>query len=174
MAEAHHEMKLQMTLSEPFDSSYTEPPLIQDNYSLLSNETVDPAPSNFPRFPQHEFPNSIVSLLRQDQFLDAAKEFERWCLDCQCNSSSYSSLLSLVSTANDMLETLIKSGHSLRDFIEANKKEEDYRILLLKEKCKFSSYLILLLFYISFVFHNLCKCLIKFVCCLWVQIFLPP
>jgi len=135
MAESHHEMKLPMKVPEPFDSSYTELPQIQDNYSLRSNETVDPAPSNFSRFPQHDFPNSIILLLRQDQFLDAAEEFERWCLDCQYNSSSYSSLLSLVSTANDILETLIKSGHSIRDFIDANKKEEDYRILLLKEKC---------------------------------------
>ena len=130
-------MKQPMPVEEPIMHGYTKVPQVHDNYSPFpNNPAVDPIPTDYPRPSQHDFSKSIISLLRQDQFLDAAKEFERWCLGGQCNPSNFGYLLNLVSTANDILETLIESGHSLKEFINANKKEEDYRTLLLKEKCK--------------------------------------
>ena len=129
-------MKQPAPVEGPMVHGYTKVPQMHDNYSPSpSNPAVDPIPTDYPRSSQHDFSKSIISLLRQDQFLDAAKEFERWCLGGQCNLSNFGCLLNLVSTVNDILETLIESGHSLKEFINANKKEEDYRTLLLKEKC---------------------------------------
>lgn len=83
-----------------------------------------------------DFSETISSLMRKDQFLDAAKAFEDWCLEGKCDSSNFNCLLNILSTVSEFLEKLMEAGHSLQDFIATNKKEVDYRSLSLKEKCK--------------------------------------
>ena len=135
MVEPHNLGKLPISGQEPVMHGFPKPPQLHDTYRPSPSNTIDPDPVDYPRFSQQDFTKPIISLLNQDKFLDAAKEFERWCLNGECNPSDFNYLLNLVSAANDILEKLIESGHSLREYVDANRKEEDYRTLLLKEKC---------------------------------------
>ena len=137
--QTHHGVTNPMPVQQATFQNYPEIPPIINSYGPTQHresDAINSVPIDYPRYPPPEISEIIASLLKQDQFLDAAKEFERWCLDDKCNTYNFNSLLNLLSTANSFLEKLIESGHSLRDFVEMNRKEEDYRTLLLKEKCK--------------------------------------